>query len=66
MRVGPVQHARNGWVRSAHRTLAEPDAPPPVSVPGWFSNVDWFDDPANAYRAVAEPIAASTSYTVWD
>lgn len=66
MRVGPVQYARNGSVRLAYRTLGEPDAPPLVLVPGWFTNVDWYDDPANGFHAMAEPLAASTRYIVWD
>jgi pimeloyl-ACP methyl ester carboxylesterase len=66
MRVGPVQYARNGTVRLAYRSLGDPDAPPLVLVPGWISNVDDYDDPANVFSILAEPLAASTRFIVWD
>lgn len=64
--MGPVQYARNGSVRLAFRVLGEPDAPALVSVPGWISNVDGYDDPANVFRALSERLTDSTRYIVWD
>jgi class 3 adenylate cyclase len=64
--LGPVQYARNGSVRLAFRVLGEPDAPPLVFVPGWISNVDSYDDPTSLFAVLAEPLAASTRFIVWD
>ncbi len=64
--LGPVQYARNRSVRLAFRVLGEPDAPPLVLVPGWISNVDDYDDPTSLYAVMAEALAVSTRFIVWD
>jgi len=46
--------------------LGEADAPPLIFVPGWISNVDGYDDPTNLFTIVAEQLAVSTRYIVWD
>ena len=64
--LGPVQYARNGSVRLAFRVLGEPDALPLVFVPGWISNVDNYDDPTSLFAVMAEALAVSTRFIVWD
>ena len=46
--------------------LGEPDAPPLVFVPGWISNVDDYDDPTSLFAVMAEALAVSTRFIMWD
>ena len=60
-----VRYARNGSVRLAYREFGEGDTTL-VWNPGWFSNVDLFDEPASPITAVAEQLAEATRLIVWD
>jgi pimeloyl-ACP methyl ester carboxylesterase/class 3 adenylate cyclase len=60
-----VRYARNGTVRLAYREFGEGDTTL-VWNPGWFSNVDLFDEPASPITAVAEQLAEATRLIVWD
>lgn len=60
-----VHYARNGSVRLAYREFGEGD-PAIVWNPGWFSNVEMYDDPETPFTAVAEQLAAATRVIVWD
>jgi class 3 adenylate cyclase len=65
MKLGPVQYARNGSVRLAYRVIGDGDTPL-VSVPGWISNVDSYDDPAGPFTALAERFSSAIRFVVWD
>jgi pimeloyl-ACP methyl ester carboxylesterase/class 3 adenylate cyclase len=60
-----VRYARNGTVRLAYREFGEGDTTL-VWNPGWFSNVELFDEPASPITAVAEQLAEATRLIVWD
>lgn len=65
MSDGRVRYARNGSVRLAYRELGESDTTL-VWIPGWFSNVEMYDDPASPFTAMFEQLAAATRVIVWD
>ena len=65
MRAGPVRYARNGSVRLAYRVIGDADVPL-VLVPGWVSSVDVYDDPTSGFTTLAEQLATSTRFVVWD
>ena len=60
-----VRYARNGDVRLAYREFGEGDTTL-VWNPGWFSNVDLFDEPASPITAVIEQLAEVTRVIAWD
>lgn len=60
-----VHYARNGSVRLAYREFGEGD-PAIVWNPGWFSNVEMYDDPETPFTAVGQQLAAATRVIVWD
>jgi class 3 adenylate cyclase len=62
---GRVQYARNGSVRLAYRVFGDADTAL-VGVPGWVSNVDFYDDPMSPLTGFKDRLAASTRYVVWD
>ena len=62
---GRVQYARNGSVRLAYRVFGDADTAL-VGVPGWVSNVDFYDDPMSPLTGFKNRLAASTRYVVWD
>jgi pimeloyl-ACP methyl ester carboxylesterase len=65
MSAGRVRYARNGDIRLAYRVWGDGD-PTLVWVPGWFSNVDLYDDPTSAYSAIAAQLARVVRLVVWD
>jgi pimeloyl-ACP methyl ester carboxylesterase len=60
-----VRYARNGSVRLAYREFGEGDTTL-LWNPGWFSNLDLFDDPASPITAVIEQVAEATRVIAWD
>ena len=62
---GRVRYARNGDARLAYRVFGEGDTTL-VWIPGWFSNVDMYDDPATPFTAVMEQLAEVIRVIVWD
>jgi pimeloyl-ACP methyl ester carboxylesterase len=60
-----VHYARNGSVRIAYRVLGEGDTTL-VWLPGWFSNVDLWDDPAMPFQDFVESLAAGIRLVMWD
>lgn len=60
-----VRYARNGSVRLAYREFGDGDTTL-VWIPGWFSNVDLFDDPTSPFTAFVERLAEVTRLIVWD
>lgn len=62
---GRVRYARNGSVRLAYREFGE-GGTTLVWNPGWFSNVDMWDDLASPFTPVAEQLAEVTRLIVWD
>ena len=61
---GRVRYARNGDVRLAYREFGDGDTTL-VWIPGWFSNVEMYDDPASPFIAVVEQLAEVTR-SLWD
>lgn len=60
-----VRYARNGSVRLAFREFGEGDTTL-VWSPGWFSNLDTYDDPSTPVAPVTEQFAQATRLIVWD
>jgi pimeloyl-ACP methyl ester carboxylesterase len=60
-----VRYARNGSVRLAYRVFGDGDTTL-VWSPGWFSNVDMYDDPSTPSAAMVEQFAPATRLIVWD
>ena len=60
-----VHYARNGSVRLAYRVLGEGDTTL-VWIPGWFSNVDLWDDPSLPFESFVEGLARATRLVMWD
>ena len=56
---GGMHYARNGSVRLAYRVLGEGDTTL-VWIPGWFSNVDLWTDPALPFVPFVEALARGT------
>lgn len=65
MSDGRVRYARNGQVRLAYREFGESDTTL-AWIPGWFSNVDSYDDPMSPFTAVVEQLTAVCKVLVWD
>ncbi len=62
---GRVRYARNGDVRLAYREFGHGETTL-VWIPGWFSNVEMYDDPASPFTAVIEQLAEVMRVVVWD
>jgi pimeloyl-ACP methyl ester carboxylesterase/class 3 adenylate cyclase len=62
---GRVRYARNGDVRLAYREFGDGDTTL-VWIPGWFSNVEMYDDPATPQTAVIAQLAEAMRIVVWD
>ncbi|MCW2662843.1 MAG: hydrolase [Mycobacterium sp.] len=62
---GRVRYARNGDVRLAYREFGDGDTTL-IWIPGWFSNVEMYDDPASPFTAVIEQLAQVLRVIVWD
>ena len=62
---GRVRYARNGDVRLAYREFGDGDTTL-VWIPGWFSNVEMYDDPLSPFTAVIEQLAEAMRVIVWD
>jgi pimeloyl-ACP methyl ester carboxylesterase len=60
-----VRYARNGTVRLAYREFGDGGATL-VWNPGWFSNVEMWDDPASPFTPVVEQLAEGMRVIVWD
>ncbi len=60
-----VHYARNGSVRIAYRVLGEGDTTL-VWLPGWFSNVDLWDDPTMPFQGFVESLANGIRLFMWD
>ncbi len=60
-----VRYARNGDVRLAYRVFGDGDITL-VWVPGWVSNVDFYDDPTTPFAPVVAKLARRTRLVVWD
>jgi pimeloyl-ACP methyl ester carboxylesterase len=60
-----VHYARNGDVRLAYRVFGDGDTTL-VWVPGWISNVDYWDDPDSPYLPFVEQLANDTRFVSWD
>ena len=60
-----MRYARNGDVRLAYREFGEGDTTL-VWIPGWFSNVEMYDDPATPQTAVIAQLAEAMRIVVWD
>ncbi len=65
MSDGRVRYARNGTVRLAYREFGGGDTTL-VWIPGWFSNVEMYDDDAGPFTAVHEQLAEAMRVIVWD
>jgi pimeloyl-ACP methyl ester carboxylesterase len=63
--VGRVRYARNGDVRLAYREFGDGDTTL-VWIPGWFSNVEMFDDDTGPFAAIHEQLAEAMRVIVWD
>lgn len=62
---GGVHYARNGSVRIAYRVLGEGDTTL-VWLPGWFSNVEMWDDPSMPFQGVVESLTHGVRLVMWD
>ena len=62
---GRVRYARNGQTRLAYREFGESDTSL-VWIPGWFSNVEQYDDPMSPFTAVVEQLTTVCKVVVWD
>ncbi|MDT5050360.1 MAG: hypothetical protein QOG75_6264 [Mycobacterium sp.] len=62
---GRVRYARNGDVRLAYREFGDGDTTL-VWNPGWFSNVEMYDDPATPQTAVIAQLSEAMRIVVWD
>jgi pimeloyl-ACP methyl ester carboxylesterase/class 3 adenylate cyclase len=62
---GRVRYARNGDVRLAYREFGHGDITL-VWIPGWFSSVEMYDDPASPFTAVIQQLAEAMRVVVWD
>ena len=62
---GRVRYARNGDVRLAYRAFGDGDTTL-VWIPGWFSNVEMYDDPATPQTAVIAQLSDEMRVVVWD
>jgi pimeloyl-ACP methyl ester carboxylesterase len=62
---GHVRYARNGDARLAYRVFGEGDTTV-VWIPGWFSSVDMYDDPASPFTSFMEQLIEVTRLVVWD
>ncbi len=60
-----MRYARNGDVRLAYREFGDGDTTL-VWIPGWFSNVEMYDDPATPQTAVIAQLAEAMRIVVWD
>ena len=60
-----MRYARNGDARLAYREFGEGDTTL-VWIPGWFSNVEMYDDPATPQTAVIAQLAEAMRIVVWD
>lgn len=65
MNEGGVRYARNGDVQLADRVLGDGEIPL-VLVPGWVSNVDFYDDPAHRFASLVEQPARQPRLILWD
>ena len=65
MSDGRVRYARNGDARLAYREFGDGDTTL-VWIPGWFSNVEMYDDPATPQTAVIAQLAEAMRIVVWD
>jgi class 3 adenylate cyclase/alpha-beta hydrolase superfamily lysophospholipase len=63
--VSRVRYARNGAVRLAYREFGDSEKTL-VWNPGWFSNVDGYDDPESPLTTVLEQLAEVMRVIVWD
>jgi pimeloyl-ACP methyl ester carboxylesterase len=62
---GRVRYARNGDARLAYRAFGDGDTTL-VWIPGWFSNVEMYDDPATPQTAIIAQLAEAMRIVVWD
>jgi class 3 adenylate cyclase/pimeloyl-ACP methyl ester carboxylesterase len=60
-----VRYARNGSVRLAYRVFGDGEITL-VLVPGWVSNVDFYDDPTTPFAPLVAHLARKTRLVVWD
>jgi pimeloyl-ACP methyl ester carboxylesterase/class 3 adenylate cyclase len=60
-----VHYARNGSVRIAYRVLGDGDTTL-VWLPGWFSNVDLWEDPTMPFTQFVDSLAGRTRLVMWD
>ena len=60
-----MRYARNGDVRLAYRDFGEGETTL-VWIPGWFSNVEMYDDPATPQTAIIGQLTQSMRVVVWD
>ena len=60
-----IRHARNGDVHIAYRVLGEGPVDL-VWVPGWISNVEWFDDTSPPFWSEIHRLAGSVRVIGWD
>jgi pimeloyl-ACP methyl ester carboxylesterase len=65
MSDGRVRYARNGDVRLAYREFGDGDTTL-VWIPGWFSNVEMYDDPATPFTPFTERLTEVMRVVVWD
>jgi len=63
--VGRVRYARNGPVRLAYREFGDSETTL-VWNPGWFSNVEGYDDPESPLTTILEQLAEVMRVIVWD
>jgi pimeloyl-ACP methyl ester carboxylesterase len=54
-----VRYARNGSVRLAYRVFGDGEITL-VLVPGWVSNVDFYDDPTTPFAPLVAHLARKT------
>lgn len=62
---GRVRYARNGDVGLAYREFGDGDTTL-VWIPGWFSNVEMYDDPATPQTAIITQLSEAMRIVVWD
>jgi pimeloyl-ACP methyl ester carboxylesterase len=62
---GRVRYARNGDARLAYRAFGDGDTTL-VWIPGWFSNVEMYDDPATPQTAIIAQLSEAMRIVVWD
>ena len=65
MSDGRVRYARNGDARLAYRVFGE-GVTTLVWIPGWFSNVEMYDDPATPQTAIIAQLTEAMRVVVWD